>query len=158
MSIERLWPPFKRPIGCQGCPRNDPRLSTGFVPGHGRLNAPLIVIGEQPGTNEVQEGKPFVGKSGMELLSGLGSLGRDGAFVTNIRKCLGQAGESDALRQASIAHCVSAYLQPELDALTESRTVLCVGADALDAVVGVRSAIKWHGAVLARAELKEEAR
>jgi DNA polymerase len=122
------------------------------VPGYGRLDAPLLVVGEQPGQNEAQEGMGFVGKSGKELTAGLGSLGRDGAFVTNVRKCMGVGIESDETHELSIRHCTSVYLQPELDALTTVRTVLCIGADALETVVGVKSAIQWHGAVLSAEE------
>ena len=107
------------------------------------------MIGEQPGTNEVSEGRPFVGKSGKELAAGLGGTH---AFVTNVRKCLGRSDESKELRRASINHCTAAYLQDELDACTEARTVLVVGADALETIVGVTSTIKWHGAVLSREE------
>jgi len=147
-----LWPPHNRPPACEGCPRNVEGRSEGFVPGGGRLDAALAVVGEQPGANEVQEGAPFVGKSGKELNVGLGSLGRDGAFVTNVRKCLGRGEETAALREASIAHCVAAYLQPEFDALVACRAVLAVGADALQVVVGPRQMIKWHGAVMTREE------
>jgi DNA polymerase len=122
------------------------------VPGTGRLDAPLCGVGEEPGPNEVREGEPFVGKSGKEVTVSVGSLGRDGCFLTNVRKCRGLGEESEALRLASIQHCVAAYLQPEFAALTACRTVLAIGADALEVIVGPRSAIKWHGAVLTREE------
>jgi uracil-DNA glycosylase len=151
--MNRLWIPHDRPSGCEGCPRNDVTASTGFVPGHGAFDAALIVIGEQPGGDEVAEGRPFVGKSGRELTAGLGSIGRDGVFITNVRKCLGEKGETADVKRRSIAHCVEAYLQEELNRCKSAKTILCIGADALDVVVGVQSAIKWHGSVLARAEV-----
>lgn len=156
-NLLTIWPPHNRPAECDGCPRNASGRSSGFVPGYGSPTAALIVIGEQPGTNEVAEGRPFVGKSGQELSKGLGSIGRDGVYVTNVRKCLGAAGESDATRTTSIAHCTTTYLRREFEALETAgtvRSVLAIGADAMEVAIGVRSAIKWHGAVLTREECR----
>lgn len=38
-----------------------------LVPGHGPLDAPLVVVGEAPGAEEDRQGRPFVGKSGQLL-------------------------------------------------------------------------------------------
>lgn len=38
-----------------------------LVPGHGPLNAPVVVVGEAPGAQEEAQGKPFVGPSGKLL-------------------------------------------------------------------------------------------
>lgn len=51
--------------------------------------AELIVIGEAPGGQEVEEGRPFVGKSGWELSTGLGvhGLKRGSVSFTNSLAC-----------------------------------------------------------------------
>ncbi len=59
------------------------------VPGEGNPNAQIMLIGEAPGANEDEEGKPFVGAAGKlltELLSSIG-LSRKDVFITNLVKC-----------------------------------------------------------------------
>jgi DNA polymerase len=65
------------------------RTRTNVVFGEGALNADLMIIGEGPGYNEDQEGRPFVGRSGKKLDKWIESLGleRQDVFITNIVKC-----------------------------------------------------------------------
>ncbi len=63
--------------------RNNP------VVGEGSLTAGVMFIGEAPGYNEDQQGKPFVGRAGKifdELLSSI-ELKRKDIYITNILKC-----------------------------------------------------------------------
>lgn len=39
-----------------------------FVPGRGPLNPKIMIVGEKPGVTENELGKPFVGKTGTELV------------------------------------------------------------------------------------------
>jgi len=58
------------------------------VPGEGSPNADIVFIGEAPGKQEAQSGRPFVGASGKflnTLLEGIG-LKREDVFITNIVK------------------------------------------------------------------------
>jgi uracil-DNA glycosylase len=58
------------------------------VPGEGRRDAQLMLVGEQPGDKEDLAGKPFVGPAGRILDQALEDAGiaRDDAFVTNAVK------------------------------------------------------------------------
>lgn len=59
------------------------------VVGEGSLDSNIIFIGEAPGRNEDNSGKPFVGKAGKifdELLRSIG-LQRNDVYITNILKC-----------------------------------------------------------------------
>lgn len=47
------------------------------VPGWGNRKAKILVLGEAPASNEVREGKPFVGKAGQEAHKLFGSVGLD---------------------------------------------------------------------------------
>ena len=145
-----LWPPHVKPPACSGCPRAS--RGRGFVPGEIVPGARLAVVGEQPGENEVIEGRPFVGKSGFVLGDGLGGKeGRASTSVTNVRKCLGAKGESEADRDASIAHCAAAYLQAELDAAAPA--VICaVGADSSGLLAGRADVSVVTGSVWSRNE------
>jgi DNA polymerase len=61
---------------------------TQAVPGEGPENAELMFIGEAPGYNEDQQGRPFVGQAGKflnELLDSI-SLKREEVYITNIIK------------------------------------------------------------------------
>jgi len=147
-----FWPPNTKPPECAGCPRA--KSGRGFVPGEGpeRGQIDLVVVGEQPGEQEVTEGKPFIGKSGWVLNDGLGGKeGRAGVYVTNVRKCLGKRGESDVVREASIAHCTAAYLQRELDTL-QPKVVVAIGADSAHVLAGRGDVSIISGSVYTRDE------
>ena len=146
-----LWEPCERPKECEGCPRAN--VSSGFVPGVGDVDAELVGLAEEPGPRELEQGIPMVGPTGSEVRSGFGGTW-DGVFRTNVRKCQGQEGENEAIRRASIAHCVAAYLQPELDALTGPKRLVCIGADALEVVTGQRGIIKLHGSTWSKEEVE----
>jgi len=59
------------------------------VPGEGPLNANVMIIGQNPGADEDQTGRPFIGRAGKFLDECLKSIGlqREQIFVTNIVKC-----------------------------------------------------------------------
>lgn len=62
--------------------------ATQLVFGDGNANADIVFIGEAPGKNEDEQGKPFVGAAGKflnEMLAGIG-LKREDVYITNIVK------------------------------------------------------------------------
>ena len=61
-------------------------LSRKFVPGEGPANAEIMVIGQAPGANEDDSGRPFVGRAGKLLDSLLKSAGipRKKAYITSV--------------------------------------------------------------------------
>lgn len=64
------------------------RTRTKSVPGEGPADARIMFIGEAPGWNEDQQGRPFVGAAGKfleELLAEAG-LTRGEVFITNVVK------------------------------------------------------------------------
>jgi DNA polymerase len=99
---------------CVKCPLHKGRKKA--VPGEGPERAPIMFIGEGPGLNEDQQGKPFVGASGKfltELIERAG-LTRDEVFITNVVKCR-PPGNRDPLPD-ELAAC-SGYLQRQIDAI-----------------------------------------
>lgn len=64
------------------------RTRTQSVPGEGPADARIMVIGEAPGWNEDQQGRPFVGAAGkfLEELLGAAGLKRSDVFITNVVK------------------------------------------------------------------------
>ena len=58
------------------------------VPGDGPLNAMVMIVGQNPGADEDELGKPFVGRAGKYLTKTLLEFGikREEVFITNIVK------------------------------------------------------------------------
>ncbi|MDO6415071.1 UdgX family uracil-DNA binding protein [Sphingomonas sp. BIUV-7] len=72
--------------GCTRCPLYKPATQTVF--GEGRVDAPLMFVGEQPGDQEDLAGRPFVGPAGQMFDKALAAAGIDRAtaYVTNAVK------------------------------------------------------------------------
>lgn len=72
---------------CQNCSLHKTRKLS--VPGEGPANAEIMFIGEGPGFNENEQGRPFVGAAGkfLEELLGKASLKRTDVFICNVVKC-----------------------------------------------------------------------
>ena len=73
-------------MGCTRCPLYKNATQTVF--GEGPLNAKLMFVGEQPGDQEDQQGRPFVGPAGHIFDEALEKAGVDRArvYVTNAVK------------------------------------------------------------------------
>lgn len=71
---------------CQRCPLFGPATQTVF--GEGPLDAPLMLVGEQPGDQEDLAGRPFVGPAGQVLDQALEAAGieRGRTYITNAVK------------------------------------------------------------------------
>lgn len=83
---ERLATLAKQVAQCQKCPLY--KNATNPVPGEGNPEAEIMFIGEGPGFNEDQQGRPFVGQAGRlldELLSSI-KVAREDVFIGNLVK------------------------------------------------------------------------
>lgn len=112
--------------GCTLCRLAQTR--TQAVPGAGKPDADLVLIGEAPGRTEDEVGRPFQGMAGRFLntaLSGLG-VGRDDIFVTSVNKCRPPGNRNP--RRDEISACAP-YLDRQL-ALLAPRVVLAMGGTA----------------------------
>jgi len=78
---------YKQIANCRDCELANYR--TKVVPGEGPEDADLLFIGEAPGWNEDQQGRPFVGAAGEFLDQLLGSIGlsREQVYIANVIKC-----------------------------------------------------------------------
>src|SRR5213076_3246466 len=72
--------------GCRACPLWETGTQTVF--GEGAAHAEVMFVGEQPGDQEDQQGRPFVGPAGRVLDDALAAAGidRDTTYVTNAVK------------------------------------------------------------------------
>jgi DNA polymerase len=83
-SIEKI---HAEVISCKSCELCENR--TNAVPGDGDSKASIMFIGEAPGRNEDEKGKPFVGMAGKILEETLTKVGltRSSVYITNVVKC-----------------------------------------------------------------------
>ena len=106
---------------CTACRLHETRTLT--VPGDGDPDAELMCIGEGPGANEDQQGRPFVGRAGQllgELLAEIG-LSRPEVFVTNVVKCR-PPGNRDP--QPDEIGCCEVYLREQIEGIRPKLIVL----------------------------------
>jgi uracil-DNA glycosylase len=125
---------------CRGCELY--RDATQVVMGQGEQQARLVLLGEQPGDREDQEGEPFVGPAGAVLDDALTEAGIDraDAYVTNVVKHFRWRGTRGKRRihqsptQAHVTAC-GPWLVAELAILRPAGVVL-LGGTAGKAVYG----------------------
>ncbi len=105
---------------CTRCRLHESR--TRAVPGEGHSDTEVMFVGEGPGYNEDQQGRPFVGAAGTLLNDLLRSVGwsREEVFITNVVKCR-PPGNRDP-QPDEIAAC-RPYLQRQLAALDPALVV-----------------------------------
>src|SRR5437660_457021 len=106
--------------GCQRCKLSAGRATIVF--GSGNPNADLVVIGEGPGADEDQQGKPFVGRAGQLLTRMLESvqINREtDAYILNVVKCRppgnrhpAPCGRASASWHRSVAPCARVSSSP----------------------------------------------
>jgi DNA polymerase len=72
---------------CQRCPLGKERRNLVF--GEGNPHADLVFVGEAPGADEDEQGRPFVGRAGQLLTKIIAAMGlqRDDVYICNILKC-----------------------------------------------------------------------
>jgi DNA polymerase len=120
--------------------------ATQAVTGEGPADAPLMLVGEQPGDLEDLEGRPFVGPAGQLLSRALAAAGiaREATFVTNaVKHFKHEARGRRRLHKTPDAAEVQAcrwWLDQER-ALLRPRVVVALGATAALAVFGRPMAI-----------------
>jgi uracil-DNA glycosylase family protein len=124
---------------CEGCDLY--RHATQVVPGKGAARAPLLLVGEQPGDQEDQQGVPFVGPAGRILHKAMEELSIDPAtvFVTNAVKHFkftqrGKLRLHQSPRMSEITAC-RPWLLAEIQTV-RPRVILCLGATAAKSLLG----------------------
>jgi uracil-DNA glycosylase len=87
MTTETLSQIASEVSACMRCTLHKTRTKS--VPGEGPENAEIMLIGEGPGFNEDQQGRPFIGQAGQFLneLLGLAGMKREEVWIGNVVKC-----------------------------------------------------------------------
>jgi len=84
MNFEQFEKQVKK---CTKCRLSENRINV--VPGEGAHNAQIMFIGEGPGKNEDEQGRPFVGAAGKfltELIESI-KMTRQEVYIANVVKC-----------------------------------------------------------------------
>lgn len=116
---------------CVRCRLHESR--TRAVPGEGRSDARIVLVGEAPGRSEDAQGRPFVGPAGRVLDAALRSAGltRNAVFITNVVKCRPSANRLP--RKDEIESCLP-YLRSQIETV-RPRLIVTLGETALRALV-----------------------
>lgn len=136
---------------CTKCRLSENR--TNAVPGEGDSDADLLFVGEGPGRQEDEQGRPFVGRAGNKLTEILNSvsLERSQVYITNIVKC--RPPENRTPKSDEIESCLP-YLEAQIAELNPSIIVTLGNAATktlLDTDRGITSArgqfYTWRGSI-----------
>lgn len=122
------------------------------MPGEGQLSSKIILIGEAPGKNEDEQGKPFVGAAGRVLNQALekADIKRDEVFITNVVKCRPPGNRVPENDERSIC---SQYLYREIS-LIAPKIICILGSTAYSSILGGKSITKNRGKIVERNGLK----
>ncbi|HLC60041.1 MAG TPA: uracil-DNA glycosylase [Candidatus Nanoarchaeia archaeon] len=121
------------------------------VPGEGNAYAELVFIGEAPGRNEAETGKPFIGRAGKLLRSIIKNIGIDEKeiFITNPVKYLPLKGTPSA---EDIKHGKT-HLEKQLKIINPKIIVLLGRVATLANFEEPISVKKEHGKIIEKNEI-----
>jgi len=137
-SLEAIGADVRACRLCKLCERR-----TVAVPGEGSPQAEIMFIGEGPGFNEDQQGRPFVGAAGQlltEMLRGI-DMRREDVFITNVVRCR-PPGNRDPLPD-ELAAC-DAYTQRQI-AVLDPKLIVTLGRYSMARFVGTGPMRDLHG-------------
>jgi DNA polymerase len=123
--------------------------ATQTVFGHGKAEAPLMLVGEQPGDREDQEGQPFVGPAGRLLMRALEDADIDPTltYQTNAVKHfkfkrVGKRRIHQKPGRMEVVAC-QPWLITEIQAL-RPQVIVCLGATAAQSLLGNAFRVTAH--------------
>jgi len=120
------------------------------VPGDGRRDAEIMLIGEAPGATEDELGLPFVGAAGKLLDSVLEDIGlkRSDLYITNVVKCRPPNNRQPA--RDEIESC-SLYLESQI-LMIRPKVIVTLGSVAGEWVAS-KMGIRWLGVTRMRGNI-----
>jgi len=128
--LKKLYEPF---LQCAMCPLGQLGRKT-VVFGEGNANATLLFLGEGPGKEEDQQGRPFIGRSGKLLNRALASanINRADVYITNIVKC--RPPNNRAPLSIESGTCKNILLKKQL-AIIQPKVICTLGTVALEGLI-----------------------
>jgi DNA polymerase len=119
--------------GCTRCILHKGRTQTVF--GEGDASAALLFVGEGPGQDEDEQGRPFVGRAGQKLNEMIAAMGlrREDVYIANVVKCR-PPNNRPPLPDES-ATCSGLYLVRQLQ-IIRPKAIVTLGNPATQALLG----------------------
>jgi len=126
---------------CRACPLW--KEANNAVPGEGDADADIMFIGEAPGKEEDEQGRPFVGKSGQKLTSYMNQVGlnREQVYIANVIKH--RPPNNRDPKQGEIEACQS-YLNQQIK-IIDPAIIITLGNFALDFILDKKGITKARG-------------
>jgi len=128
-------------ISCAKCYKCDlSQTRNNVVFGEGSFNSNIMLIGEGPGQQEDESGKPFVGRAGQmldKILETQDICRNKNIYICNIVKC--RPPENRAPKNEEISAC-KVYLEAQILLMQPKIIILC-GSTAVKALLGIKSGI-----------------
>jgi uracil-DNA glycosylase len=144
--------------GCRGC--HLWQVGTQTVFGEGAENAEAMFVGEQPGDQEDEQGRPFVGPAGRVFDDALeaAEIDRSQTYVTNaVKHFKWQARGKRRIHQkpnwTEMTAC-RPWLEAELE-VVQPRVLVLLGATAAQSLLGREFRVTQHRGKLLESDLAE---
>ncbi|MHC4537230.1 MAG: uracil-DNA glycosylase [Planctomycetota bacterium] len=135
-------------LGCRRCPiggrKIDGKLSNVFS--NMKVDAKIMIVGQSPGRDEIDQEMPFIGVSGKffdKAMQDVLGLDRSDLYITNVAKCFNN--ENRRPTENEISNCQS-FIDAEI-ALVKPTCIVTLGGLALRQVTGLSGIKKHHGKV-----------
>lgn len=135
----------KEVVGCTKCDLCHGRTNTVF--GEGNVDAAIMFVGEGPGKNEDEQGRPFVGRAGDLLNKQIEAMGyqREQVYIANIVKCRPPKNRTPTPDEVT---CCSDYLRRQIATILP-KVIIALGAPATKFLLETKQGIgalrgTWH--------------
>ncbi len=125
-------------LDCHLCQLSKTRTKVVF--GEGSLNASVLFVGEGPGANEDNTGRPFVGRAGellTKIIENVLELKREDIYISNIVKC--RPPNNRVPNDEEVSECLP-YLFKQIEIIKPS-IIVTLGATAYQNLTGDKTSI-----------------
>lgn len=131
---------------CQKCPLCETRKNLVF--GEGFSDTEIVFVGEGPGADEDEQGRPFVGRAGKlleRMIKAMGYEGRQSVYICNVLKC--RPPENRYPTDEEVVACFPTLVK-QLQAISP-KVIVTLGNLATQTLLGVSDGItsmrgKWQ--------------
>jgi len=133
------WPELQTQVeSCVACDLHATRTQTVF--GSGDQQADWMIVGEAPGSEEEQQGKPFMGQSGQLLTAMVEAmdLKRELVYITNVLKCRPPENRDPDADEMMACH---SFLRRQIE-LLQPKIILAVGRVAAQNILDSSAQLK----------------
>ena len=133
-TLSEIWSDIGDCTRCGLCEGRTQVVNT-----HGNPKARLMFVGEAPGADEDEQGKPFVGRAGQLLTKMIEAMGlkREEVIIGNVNRCRPPGNRQPTLEEAAICR---PFLFREIAAI-KPEVIVVMGNTALRNLLEVREGI-----------------